>query len=44
MCDPWDTQGDEKNASSISIVFSFDFLLRNENIIPEEHKTKSRLK
>ena len=32
-----------KIAISISIAFSFDFLIRNENIIPEEHKTKSRL-
>ena len=44
MCDPWDTQGDEKNATSISIAFSFDFLIRNENIISKEHKTKSHLK
>ena len=33
-----------KNAVSISIAFSFDFLIRNENIISEEHKIKSRLK
>ena len=26
MCDPWDSQGDEKNAVFISIAFSFDFL------------------
>ena len=41
--DPWDSQGDEKNAISASIAFSFDFLIRNENMISEEHKTKSRL-
>ena len=44
MFDTWDSQGDEKNAISISIAFSFDFLIRNENIISEEHKTKRRLK
>ena len=33
MCDPWDSHGDEKNVVSISIAFSFDFLIRNENII-----------
>ena len=43
MCDPWDSQGDE-NAISIFTAFSFDFLSKNENIIFEEHKAKSRLK
>ena len=33
-----------KNAVSISIAFSLDFLIRNENIISEERKTKNRLK
>ena len=40
MCDPWDSQGDEKNAISISISFRLDFLIRNENIASEECKTK----
>ena len=26
MCDPWDSQGNEKNAVSISIAFCFEFL------------------
>ena len=29
-----------KNAVSISIDFSVDILIRNENIISQEHKTK----
>ena len=37
-----DSQGDEKNANSISNAFSDDILIRNENIISKEHKTKSR--
>ena len=44
MCDPWDSQADEKNAISISIAFCLDFLIRNENTIPEKCKTKNRLK
>ena len=44
MCVPWDSQGDEKNAFSISIAFCLDFLIRNENITSEECKTKNRLK
>ena len=44
MCDPWDSQGDEKNAVSISIAFCLDFLIRNEIITSEECKTKNRLK
>ena len=38
MCDPWDSQGDEKII--ISIAFRLDFLIRNENITSEECKTK----
>ena len=38
MCDPWDSQGNEKNAVSISIAFCLDFLIRNENITSEECK------
>ena len=45
MCDPWDSQGNEKNAVSISIAFFIDFLIRNfKNIASEECKTKHRFK
>ena len=44
MCVPWDFQGNEKNAVSISIAFILDCLIRNENIISEKRKTKNRLK
>ena len=44
MCNPWDSQEDEKNATSISIAFCLDFLIRNENITFEDCKTKNRLK
>ena len=40
MCDPWNSQGNEKNAVSISIGFCFDFLIRNKNITSQECKTK----
>ena len=40
MCDPWDSQADEKNAIFISTAFCLDFLIRNENITCEECKTK----
>ena len=40
MCDPRDSQGNEKNAISISIVFCLDFLIRNANIASEECKTR----
>ena len=43
MCDPWDSQGNEKNAISISIAFFLDFLIRNESITSEECKTKNPL-
>ena len=43
MCVPWDCQGNEKNAISISIAFCFDILIRNENITSEECKTKNPL-
>ena len=43
MCDPWDFQGNEKNAISIFIALCLDFLIRNENITSEECKTKNRL-
>ena len=38
MCDPWDSQGNEKNAISISIAFSIS--IRNENITSEECEKK----
>ena len=44
MCDPWDSQGDEKMQFLLLLLFCFDFLIRNENITSEECKTKSRLK
>ena len=44
LCDPWDSQGNGKNAVPISIAFCLDFLIRNENITSEECKTKNRLK
>ena len=44
MCDPWDTQENEKNAVSISIAFCLDFFIRNENTTSEECETKNRLK
>ena len=36
----WDSQGNKKNAISVSIAFSFDVLIRNENIIPMDAKQK----
>ena len=44
MSDLWDSQGDEKNAVSISIAFCLDFLIRNKNITSQERKTKTGLK
>ena len=44
MCDPWDSQGNEKKSAFISIAFCLDFFTRNENITFEECKTKNRLK
>ena len=38
MCDPWDSQENEKNAISISTAFCLDFLIRIENITFEECK------
>ena len=35
------SKGMKKNAISISIAFSIDILIRNENLISEEHKTKN---
>ena len=44
MCDPWDSQGYEKMQFLFLLLFCLDFLIRNENIISEECKTKNRLK
>ena len=44
MYDSRDSQGDEKNAISISIALWLDFFIGNENITSEECKTKNRLK
>ena len=43
MCDPRDSQGDEK-FNFYFYAFCLDFLIRNENITSEECKTKNRLK
>ena len=43
-CEPWDSQENKKNAVSISIAFSIDVLIRNENIASDECNTKNRLK
>ena len=40
MCEPWDSQGNGKNAISISIAFCLDVFVRNENITSEECKAK----
>ena len=34
----------KKNAVSFSFAFAFDILVRTENIVSEEHKTKNQLK
>ena len=39
-CYPWDSQEIGKDAVSIFIAFSLDFLIRNEDITSEECKTK----
>ena len=43
MCDPRDSQGDEKNAVCITFAFRLDFFIGNENITSEECKAKHRL-
>ena len=40
MCDPWNFQGNEKNAFSISVAFCHHFFIRNESITSEECRTK----
>ena len=44
MCDPWDSEGNEKMQFLFLLPFALDFLIRNENITSEECKTKIRLK
>ena len=40
MYEPWDSQGNEKNAVSISVAFCLDFFIGNENITSQKYKTK----
>ena len=44
MCDPSDSQGDEKTPFLFLLLFALTFLIRKENITSEECKTKNRLK
>ena len=39
-CYPWDSQENGKDAVSISIAFSLDFLIGNEKITSDGCKTK----
>ena len=41
MCDPWDSQVNEKKRDLFFIAFCLDVLIRNENITSEECKTKN---
>ena len=41
-CDPLDSQGNEK--MQFLFLFSIDILMRDEDIVSEERKTKSCLK
>ena len=40
-CDPWDSEGNEKTAVSISIAFSLEFFIRNEISFPRNAKQKT---
>ena len=40
MCDPWDSQWDEKMQFLFLLLFALTFLIRNENIASEECKAK----
>ena len=42
MCNPWDSQGNEKMQFFISFAFTVDILIRKENIGSKEHKTKKK--
>ena len=44
MCDPWDSQGNEKVQFLFLLLFALTFLIRNENITSEECKTNNPLK
>ena len=44
VCDPWDSQGDEKTQISVSIAFCLEFFIGNENMTSEKCKTKNRFK
>ena len=44
MCDPWDSQENEKMQFLFLLLFALIFFTRNENITSEEYKTKNRLK
>ena len=43
MCDPWNSQRDEKMQFLFLLLFALTFFIRNENITSEECKTKNRL-
>ena len=41
MCDPWDSQRNEKKMQFLFLLlFALDLLIRNENITSKECKTK----
>ena len=44
ICDPWDSQGNEKIQFLFLLVFVLTFFIRNENVTSEECKTENRLK
>ena len=43
-CDPWDSKESEKIMFPFPLLLVLDILVRNENIISKEHKTKKCLK
>ena len=44
MCNPWDSQGDQKLQFLFLLLLCLDFFIRNENISSEECRTKNCLK
>ena len=40
MCDPWDSQRNEKKCNFFFIAFCLDFFIRNKYITSEECKKK----
>ena len=44
MCDPRDSQGDEKMQFLFLLLFDLTFFIRNENTTSEDCKAKNRLK